>query len=265
MSLHNLIANGGKVVVVGSLEKNVEGKFKFAEHPQIEFWSGEQKDIKQHVKNHGGRLPDNCRGLILSRFISHSETLPLMADARAKRALILPMKNDGEIAKLLEEIITPTIRVPAPQSSTPSSTPSQQEEAMEAAKPKKGELKQFVIQNDDPHVIPAQASIRLFKLAEQRGIKTTKASIEQCIRTYRHEIGVVGNGKSKARTNGNVKPTPQPSLSQVPDKQSDLTVLLKMINDSMATMALVKDEVAKIEKRNQEFAKVREMLARMGA
>lgn len=260
MSLHNLIANGGKVVVVGSLEKNIEGKFKFAEHPQIEFWSGERKDIQQHVKNHGGRLPENCRGLIISRFISHSETIPLMADARAKRAVIMPMKNDGEIAKLLEEIITPTIRVPAPQ----SSTPSQQEEVMaEAAKPKKGELKQFVIDNDDPHVIPAHASVRLFKLAEQRGIKTTKGSIEQCIRVFRKEIGIVSRPKA---TNGKVNgKAPQPALSQVSDKQSDLTVLLKMINDSMATMALVKDEVAKIEKRNQEFAKVREMLARMGA
>lgn len=99
MSLNNLIANGGKVLVVGSLNKAFE---QYRKYPQLEFWSGEQKDIVQALKNKD--IPANCNAVIISRFISHSELEKVMAEARRRNITMFPNKNDGEINKLLDEI-----------------------------------------------------------------------------------------------------------------------------------------------------------------
>lgn len=114
-----LLANGGKVLVVGGMMNPLWKSFEG--HPQVEFWSGDRKDMQQHVRNR--QVPNNIRALIISKWISHAEIEPIATEARKKRATIWRNKNDGEVTRLLEELThkeEPKLTtMPAPESVGP--------------------------------------------------------------------------------------------------------------------------------------------------
>jgi hypothetical protein len=103
MSLDNLLKDGGKILVIGGMfSKQWES---FRAYPQIDFWSGEQKEIKRLV--HDKDFPPNTRAVIFSRFISHAELDPLMVEVRKRNITFFSNKNDGEITNILEQIVNP--------------------------------------------------------------------------------------------------------------------------------------------------------------
>lgn len=104
MSLHNLIANGGKVVIVGGYNKEFE---EFRAHPQLEFWTADDKtEMISLLKRKNGSLPRNARAVIISHFVSHSAIDKVMKDARNRKLIVFPNKLTGEVTKILKEITT---------------------------------------------------------------------------------------------------------------------------------------------------------------
>lgn len=173
MSLNNLISGGGKVLVVGGMAKAWESYRKF---DQLEFWSGEQKEIVRTLRDKP--VPANCKAIIISRFISHSELSKVMSQARQRGITMFPNKNDGEIASLLDEI-------------TSDAKPTVIEEKVETTKkvegaPTKGKLLPLLPYVDFSKTAAENARTLLMK-AKELGIETTLGSLSQWILTIRRK------------------------------------------------------------------------------
>jgi hypothetical protein len=89
-------------VVVGGSSKSWK---EYREHPQLVFWTGDQKEVQRHVANKG--FPANTKILIVSRFISHTESDLVMATGRGLNIPIMFNKTDEEISNLLYTLVGP--------------------------------------------------------------------------------------------------------------------------------------------------------------
>lgn len=106
MSLHNLIANGGKIVILGGFNKMWP---EFRQHPQLEFWSGDNKSsIARLLKRKGNTLPANTKAVIISHYVSHGSLEIVQRVARERHLTIFPNLSDGEVRRTLAEIVNGT-------------------------------------------------------------------------------------------------------------------------------------------------------------
>jgi hypothetical protein len=257
MSLHSLIANGGKVLVVGGTMN--KGWESFRAHPAIVFWCGSQSEIERHLKN-GNNFPDNVKGVVISRFISHAQSGKVMEEARRKRALILASKNDGEITRILEEIVTkPEVKethvVEGPHG-TPM-TVTAPEPILRA--PHSGELADFVAKNWTPGEPNVVAARRILPMMAAQGIRTTEGSIAQAITQLKRKIGV----GAKSPVVASATPVAAVDVPTVVKKSAETPEddLLKVIADAKLSLQLVEDEVKKFKSDRAEYQRLREKLA----
>lgn len=167
MSLDSLITNGGKIVIIGGYAKAWNG---FRDNPQLEFWSGEQKDIVRALKDKD--IPANTKAVIISRFISHSELGQVMDTCRKRNIVMFPNKSDGEVSNLLDEI---TSKLPKPVKviETPTS---------------RGKLQPLLefINFSKSNIENARA---LMLKAKELGIETTEQSLAQLVTMRRRKMG----------------------------------------------------------------------------
>jgi hypothetical protein len=271
VSRNILIKDGGKVLIAGGQWSKQWDTWK--DHPQLIWWTGEQKDIKRELINHSGYLPDNVKGVILSRYISHSESGQIIAEARKKRALIMPMLNDGEITRLLEEITTPTVqtngeaKVKIVQPVEPE--PVEQETDVTMHKPGRGEMARFVAEHHKTDLITSLEGERLFAIAKKSGLQTTVGSMKQSIFKYRKDLGVVVGSLAGKKTSVGVPRTEKAETKAVapaprtpePATENDVDLLLKMVEDSITGLQLIKEHVVKLNKQNVRFMKMKQKLA----
>lgn len=229
MSLHNLVANGGKILIVGGMPKNWQ---EYRNHPQLEFWSGEAAEIESIVKTRAQNgIPTNVKAVIVSRFIPHSVQDKLLPEARKKGITYFPQQTDGDISKLLDEV---TKDIPK-------------------GEPKKiaqrGSIKAIIQELDNTDLIPADSAREIFKVAGQRGIKTTFNSVVQGVRHYRkqHRLG-----------------TRPPSVAK---PKSSIQTLINAFDDAIAGLQLAREAAEQISKENDELkaykAKIEKMLEGM--
>lgn len=281
MSLHSLIANGGKIVVLGG-RMNPSWQ-RWEKDPRFVFWTGDRSEIERNFsKSEGDFLPSNTHGIILSRFLSHATSARVIAEAKRRRVTIMGPKNDGEVTRLLEEITT----VPPPVQSTPA--PAKQEQPKLLRPPISGELSRWVKENDDATISIKESAEKIIKKMEEKGIKTSMSSLQNTIGHMRRTAGVFAR-QTKGR-----QPTPAPSVpplavpqlppppptpvvqpapaalqvepkapSSIPAPEGTL-VLLKMIDDLAAGLSLLKDEVKRMHEQNAEYRALEAKLAELG-
>lgn len=202
MGLESLIKGGGKILVVGGYFSRRWTRFK--DHPQIVWWNGSQSDIRRMLKAHNNDIPDNVHGVVMSRFISHSEARQIMEAVRKKRALMMAMNNDGEIARKLEEItgikpveaalVVETTAAPMPQPEAPVAPVELDEANMREFA--RGERKSFVTEHHESVLNTADEGRRLHKLAKQKGIKVSVDSMLNMAGIYRRENKIVVGEKA---------------------------------------------------------------------
>lgn len=206
VSLHSLIAQGGKVVVVGSWNKAWQS---YRSHPQLVFWSGDAAEISRAVREAGNRLPSNTRGLVLSRFLGHDVARHLLADARAKRVMIMNGKNDGEIERILAEVThsePPDMPADPPTNGHAVAPPAVAAPVvpLPGINEAKAPVLSFVLRNvradGSPHVSEGR---RLLPLAEAAGLKTTEGSLTQAVYKARKMLGL-------SKIQASVSPKPEP-------------------------------------------------------
>jgi hypothetical protein len=268
MSLHSLIANGGKILVVGGTMNR--GWDSFRTHPQIVFWCGSQSEVERHLKN-GNNFPDNVKGVIISRFISHAQSGKVIEEARRKRALIMAGKSDGEVTRLLDEIVR-TEAEPAPPA-PPAPTPA----PPAARRPKLGEIQTLIKEHYNPALPNVDAAKALMLIAQAQGIETTTASLEQAVYAYKKKYGIVspkrhgGPGERKVVPASEVAAKEQAAAASTPKvpatsvRKTDVAGpeddLLKVIDDAMLSLQLVKDEVMKFKSMRGDYESLRAKLA----
>lgn len=178
MSLHNLISNGGKILIVGGYSKSWKDYEKFS---QLEFWRGDNpSEVRRHIQNKD--IPPNCKGIIISRFISHSELNPILDEARKRGITLFPNKSDGEVSSLLDEMVRDLPKT----------------EKIEKSR-ERGKLNQLIqfIDFSKTNVENARA---IYIKAKELGITTTEDSLAQFVGVRRRKLSgtaVVKSVRSK--------------------------------------------------------------------
>src|SRR5215204_5904773 len=223
MSLHNLIANGGKVLILGGYDKDWPD---FREHPQLEFWSGDSaREIGAILRRHNNTLPANTKAVVISRFVSHTQMQVVMKQVRSRQLTVFPNKNTGEVKRILSEIINgvpalattefinkprlsntltelpkpgPVVAdTPVPvETKTETRTVEVPVESKAVEKPaerlihaRPGSIKALVLEYDQPELTPKNSALVIFQIARDKKITTTVNSLDQTIRQIRKEKG----------------------------------------------------------------------------
>lgn len=158
-------------------------------------------------------LPTNARAVVMTRFVDHTLSGRIIEQARQRNLTLFPMLETGQIKAQLDELLDMNAK----------ETPKEP--------PKKGQLKDFVAKNSDPNANVKSETSRLMSLASKAGIKTTPGSVEQAIRVHRRSIL---HGK--------------PSSILTKSQQ-----LVKVLDDCIAGLELLREEVQRIEKENSEM------------
>lgn len=291
MSLHSLVATGGRVVVIGGrMNRQWE---RWANDPRIEFWTGDRSEIERHLNKGNQNLPTNAHGVILSRFISHAVTTRIMEEARRRRLIIMGPKNDGEVTKLLEEITGDE----KPLESLPPLVSKPPEKPLRP--PKRGEMNKWAMGYDDASKSIKEAAELVWIKMRQAGIETTSNSVQQAIGNMRRKAGVFAHAKmfkppkeEKVVTPPqapSIPPTPErvKAVDQYPDRPSTVAlapapeppkkenvgpkdqdngtiVLMNMIDDLMAGLSLLQDQVKKMHEQNKEYRMLEIKLSELG-
>lgn len=258
MGLNNLIANGGRVLVVGGHWN--KGWDSFKNHPALIWWNGEQKDISRYLKNNDNRLPDNVKGVILSRFISHSESSIVLKEARKKHILIMGVLNDGEITNKISEIVEKS------ESTVIQSVPIAVEKSVVVSTDRsRGWQKRFIQDHHQSDLITSKEGERLFKLAEENKLSTTLGSMQQAVGVYRKKLGIVVGDHYSLRKPISTSTPPSPVLKQKKTEEptSEIEIITKMVDDAIAGLRLIRENISKLHRRDAEFTKLKERLARL--
>lgn len=286
MSLHTLISGGGKVLLVGGMMN--PNWAKFCKHPQLTCWNGDQKDIRQHFKREDN-FPDNTRIVILSKFISHTESTKVIEEARKKRAVIVGPLNDGEITRKLEEIFTPlmstTIPVPppdptpvpvAPTPSPVSATPPSKTIA------KRGVLDKLLAEIYDSSKTNIDEARRIFEIAKERGIPTTVESLGQKIYLYKKQHGIVSpraDGKTYVTPTDVIHPLDvaikelSGEMAKISKKEPptvEQNDLIKVIDDAITkqksailALELVREQIIEFKTNESDYKRLKLKLAQL--
>jgi hypothetical protein len=258
MSLHSsLLASGGKIVVAGG--RMNPGWRSYQNHPQLVFWCGDQNEIARHLKN-GDNLPNNTKGVIMSRFISHAESNKIIAEAKRKRAVIFAMKNDGEITRLLEEIMMEDKKVES-QPQTHVST-----EPKTLRKPKHGELYHAVEKNYDASIPNVDNVHKIIEILAKDGIQSTHGSIANTVYTLKKKLGIQGVRAVVSHGVRKVVETPAPPIKIVKPAKKQQTGtpeddLLKVLDDAMLSLQLVREEVVKFRSQRGDYEQLKTKLS----
>lgn len=271
MGLHNLIANGGKVVVIGG--RMNDNWRQFTDNPQFIFWTGDRAEIDRHFPRGGGELPSNTRGVIVSKFISHATAGRIIEEARKKKALIMGPKNDGEVTRLLEEILTP-------EKTKETSVPEQQVAApiKELRAVRRGELAQYAKKYDESTKPIAEVAKKVFAIIQADGIMTTENSVAQSIGKMRRDAGVfakpdisasmkkmhAARRKVAGETETIVAPAKSTKKMTAKEAETETELLLKMIDDLLAGLTLLKDAVTRMHEHDLEYRSLQAKLAELG-
>lgn len=282
MGLHNLVANGGKVVVIGG-RMNASWE-RYQDDPRVEFWTGDRQEIERHFSSDtkGGteNLPTNTHGVIISRFISHTTLSIITAEARKKQLTIFGPKNDGEVTRLLHEILT------EPKMDKPKEEPTNGSSG-QLRPPKRGELVKYAKAYDDSARTIKQSSDYIWALLRKAGVAAASLSVQQTVGNMRRQAGVFANPKisktMQAKKRGvvetvmhqateekKVPESPPPSKSTQPPApvasgaDDGTLALMKMIDDLMASMELMKEAVTKMHTQNQEYRQLEAKLKELG-
>ena len=236
------------MLVVGGFDQDWNG---FLDHPQLVFWTGESKDLHRHLRAHQNSLPDNVHGVLVSRFISHDILKPIREDCKKKRATVMTTANQADAKRMLTEIITPPAKEPESVKEQP---------VVEAKKPEKGQLKNFVARSYNPNVTSNSAEARrLLPLAKAAGIDTTEGSIGQAIGALKREAGLTMGVKKtrQKREKGEKKQVPMIAAA------GHLADILKLMDEAMAGMQLAREQITQYGAKTDELVKIKAALAEL--
>lgn len=259
-----------KVLVVGAKGDNFPAEYRA--HKQLIFWDSDESS--------GRDVPQAVKLILLTRFIRH-HVYHALSDIAVKRNIIFGVKTmgTGEIKTVLrplvyrgalpepdEERVREKFTQPA-EGITVVSEPvvaKTAEEPMETEtvvgrKSTKGALKAFVLEHADLHKRPiSKEGERVAELALQAGFtKTTAKSVTQTIYQIRSDNG-------HASRTVTVKPAAKPAptrkapatrtVKASPFAVADDSEVTRLLDDAMAALDLVKQELAKRAERRAELA-----------
>lgn len=249
--LNNLLLNGGRVLIVGGLNKAWESYRKF---PQLEFWSGEQKDIQRFLRTRD--IPENCKAVVISRFISHSELNRILAQARKRGVTLFPNKNDGEVANLLEEMtchlrngatmtVTETKANPVDSVNTNHILPPKK---MGGHQPSKLHVLIPFMDFSQSDITNARA---LFKKAEELKVTTTVNSLAQFVRVHRRKVGAAPSPLSRPTHPKRTTPNERKEVKSESGSQLDITV--QMLDSLIKDLQGMRDYLISVTDENNQL------------
>lgn len=236
-----------KVLVVGHRGDNFPEPYRG--HAQLVFWEADEADARP--------IPASVRMVLVTRFLGH-HVYRTLADTCAKRNIVFGVKTmgTGEVKRLLLPFVAKA-RVPEPEDE-PTKGETMADETTTAKKFRQGELKAFVLDHGwDPAVKPRVAEAkRIHALATAAGYRTTVDSVAQTMAQldYAHrdrertkavlERSIADAAPRQVRRPR--KPKAEPARAKrVPQLSEDDAELMKMLDEALAAMGLVREFLLK--------------------
>lgn len=264
-----LLENGGTVLVVGGWNKAWQS---FRGNPRIIFWTGDQNEIARTVRRQS--IPQNCKAVIVSRFISHTELGLILQDVRKRRLTLFPNKSDGEVTDLLSNMLSyveevegnqfvvssePVTEEPSPQEPETVIQETTEEIPVTKKKPvKKGELNKLIpfVNWEETNYANARALIKVART--DFDIQTTEDSLAQFIRVQRHKLGKKNVGSRGTTRTTNVVKLVQPA----PRKgNEDVDVTVKMFDELISDLSEIRNFLVKVTEENAQLKAEHEKIA----
>jgi hypothetical protein len=237
----SLLENGGTVVVVGGFNKAWQS---FRNNPRIVFWTGEQKEIARYVRERS--FPSNCKAVIISRFLSHSELGVVLPEARKRRLVLFPNKSDGEITELLDDLVRDSkerellapqpLPLPIENTSVNTSKPIEVTTVAKRQMAKKGELNKVIQFVDWSRTNIDNARALMATAIKELGISTTEDSLAQFIRVQRKKKGLPNATNIGSKKNGAEKKPRKATEKEIKGNWGTEDVFVKKIDEIIESL-----------------------------
>jgi len=240
-AIKGIVANGHKqVLIAGVRGDNFTPPYR--DHPQLVFWNS--LDGRHECLT----VPHKVALILVTRFIGHSVYGSLKDQAKSMGAVFVnhPL-GTGQIRELLKPFITkeeaPVVEQPK-QDSKPVVGQTMRGFA-------RGELQQFVEKHAITNASPVIFELRrLCALAREQGYDVSENSMNSAY--YRHVNREKGDAVVET-----VEKKEEPRTVQVSSIESDDAELLRMLDDAMAAMGLVRQAIVD---RASKRAQLRDLL-----
>lgn len=229
------LAEGGIVTVL--LGKNVDIPSAFQFHPLVHIL-----DTSGYTPHDVERcFPSNSKAIITTRDLPKKFYDRLCGEVRRRRTPLLYRPTTGSVENELRKI---TSTAPTQNNGEPEKPAPPIATVGEAAKMSKEDIGKIAARGSvqalaaqaDPAKSTAEEGRRLFRLAQAQGIKTTLGSVTQAISKHKRKHGY----------------TDRPASAVAPEVNQRLTAL-KVLDDAIAGLALVREYVERVEGENQQL------------
>lgn len=179
-------------------------------------------------------VPINTKAVILTPDIPTLLQQSLFGEVRRRNIIHVSRDNASAIQQMLDRWIPESKQLPSSSGSDP-----ELEIVDGVSKAGRGSLKAFIEAEADLSKGSADEARRLLPIAQAKGIKTTFGSLSQGISVAKRKSG-----------RGDIPLSVMPNAGQLQ--------ALKILDDSLAGLALVRDYVMKTEQENLEMKKILE-------
>ena len=153
--------SGGVVLIVGVKSSNFDDEIKT--HPRVVIWDSQQ----EHWTDKD--MPQNTRAVFMTRFLSHSSSGKILAEARKRQITIFNPDGTGIIARQVKELL--------------AIGPKSEVKSEGKVYGKLNTLIPFI----NFSVSNAENARQLMVKAKELGVDTTEASLAQFVTNQRHK------------------------------------------------------------------------------
>lgn len=208
--------NGGVVLVAGVRTTNIPDEIR--DHPRVICWDTTDSESRHQD------VPHNAKAIAFTRFTSDGLRKKLLRVGKDKRLTIFPMLSTGGLEQTLRNLLHLDSPAAKPEPGT-----------MAALKQTRGAVRSFVLAEADLKVSADAEADRLFLIATERSIKTTRGSLRQCILKEKRE-----------RRLTDVPPCLEPRLT-VTDE------IKRTLDDCIAGLTLMRDHIIKASTQHDDL------------
>lgn len=251
-----LLDNGGVVAVIGARESNIP---EYWNHPRCVFMEG------RFAAQRG--LPKNARAVIFTRFLGHTDFRTVMGEARDRDITIFPVQGTGALKRTLSALLDPPPVVADPIPPVETSTVHEVVMTQVAEKPETSESvestpalpKGATLKWVRTQYVPGMKFAELLAVAKSTGQPFRESGLSAAFYAIKREqreaappvLALVPPAVAAT-------PAPAPAPRIEPPAESDY--LLKLIDDSIASLQLVREVAVKVAEDRAKLQHIAKML-----
>lgn len=232
------LADGGVVTVL--LGRGVDCPAEYLHHPCVRVVETEKFDTSDAERC----FTSNSRAFLTTSGLPKRFYDRFQMEVRRRKSIVMYRPTTGSLENELRKIVATSRMMTEHEGSNGNGKGIGTSTVGEAAKMTEGVKKTIAPKNAianlasqcDPKKSTAEEARRLFQVAQAQGLKTTLGSVTQAVSKYKRKHGM----------------TDRPASAVAPEVNKRLSAL-RVLDDSIAGLALVREYVETVEAENQQL------------